>query len=151
MSRAVYRRSPVMRASPGPLRGATVARGITLGLAMLALAACSPGGMGGEASSAAVGPSGAAAGQTDLATQQACRRRVNEMYDIRNRSDIYAMNPSSSTPFSANYQPDVPSRGLSGQFAYDRSLAECEHNAATGAEQVDIPPAAPPPSTARGR
>jgi hypothetical protein len=103
-------------------------------LAILALSACSGGPLGGRTSSDAVGPSGtAAAGPTDLATQQACRRRVNEMYDIRDRGDIYAANPSVNTPFSANYQAGVPSRGLSSQFAYEQSLADCERNATNGA------------------
>lgn len=110
------------------------------GLGLLALAACSAGPLGGP-SEEAVGPSGpAATGQPDLATQQACRQRVNEMYEVRERGEIYAANPSVNSPFSANYQPDVPSRGLANQFAYGQSLAECEHNAETGA-------GSPPPPT----
>ena len=113
-----------------------------VGLALLALAACSPGPLAGP-DDEAVGPSGpAAAGQPDLATQQACRQRVNEMYEIRDRGAIYAPNSSVNSPYSANYQPDVPSRGLADQFAYGQSLAECEHNAETGAES---PSGAPPP------
>jgi hypothetical protein len=102
-------------------------------LAMLALSACSGGPLGGlfggHASSDAVGPSGAAGpGPVDLATQQACRRRVNEMYEIRDRGDIYAANPSSNTPSSANSEVGVPSRGLASQFAYERSRADCERD-----------------------
>jgi len=109
----------------------------------MALADCSAGPMGGPSDNA-VGPSGTAAeGNTDLATQQACRQRVNEMYEIRDRGDIYAANPSVNSPFSANYQPDVPSRGLSNQFAYGQSLAECEHNAVNGAESPRLPPSPP--------
>jgi hypothetical protein len=126
------------------------APGVALGLAMLALSACSAGPMGGGASSDAVGPSGTAAeGRTDLATQQACRQRVNEMYDIRDRGDIYVANPSVNTPFSANYQPGVPSRGLSGQFAYEQNIAECERNARNGAGEGALPPVSPP--AAKGR
>jgi hypothetical protein len=65
------------------------------------------------------------------------------MYDIRDRGDIYAANPSSNTPYSANSYAGVPSRGLSGQFAYDEAVAACEHNALTGAD-IDTPPPAPP-------
>jgi hypothetical protein len=118
--------------------------GLALAAAVVMLSACSSGGMGG-ASDEAVGPSGtAASSQADLATQQACRQRVNEMYEVRDRGAIYTPNPSVNTPFSANYQPDVPSRGLSNQFSYDQSVAECEHNAATGADSSPLPLPAPP-------
>lgn len=151
MSRAVFLRPPAAgMAAYGAAHGSPgVTYGVTLVVTMLALSACSAGPMGG-ASSEAVGPSGVAAeAPPDLATQQACRRRVNEMYDIRDRGDIYAANPSMNTPFSANYQPGVPSRGLSSQFAYEQSVAECERNARNGAERVNPLPPAPP--AAKGR
>jgi hypothetical protein len=155
MSRAAIRRPSVTGARPAGNPGnqrrvaSQVIRAAVPALVLLALTACSAGPMGGV-SDTAVGPSGrTAAGNTDLATQQACRQRVNEMYEIRNRGDIYASNPSVNAPFSANYQPGVPSGGLSNQYAYDQSLTECEHNAANGAEGPGIAPAPPPP--ARGR
>jgi hypothetical protein len=118
---------------------------------LLALAACSAGPMGG-ASDSAVGPSGpASTGGADLATQQACRQRVNEMYEVRNRGDIYSSNSSVNTPYSASYQSGVPTRGLSNQFAYDESLAECEHNTANGAEGPTVAPPAAPPVAKKGR
>jgi hypothetical protein len=155
MSRATFRRSPVIGANdattPGMALGTMprVIRVAAPGLLLLALTACTAGPMGGVSDNA-VGPSGpATAGNTDLATQEACRQRVNEMYEIRNRSDIYTANPSVNSPFSANYQPDVPSRGLSNQFAYGQSLSECEHNAANGA---NVPAVQPAPSPAfKGR
>ena len=129
-----------------------VVRSLVTGLAVLALSACSAGPMGG-ASSDAVGPSGTAAqGRTTLDTQEACRQRVNEMVDKQNRPAIYAANSSLNTPFSANFQPMVTSRGLSGQFAYERAVADCEHNALAGPD-VEAPAlettAAPP--AAKGR
>jgi hypothetical protein len=136
-------------APKGVVPGGVALTGVLLALAVLTLSACSAGPMGGT-SSAAVGPSGtAAAGGADLATQQACRQRVNEMYEIRDRGDIYAANPSNNTPFSANSQVGVPSHGLSGQFAYDQSVAECERNAMSGAAPVAAPPS--PPLGATGR
>jgi hypothetical protein len=112
-------------------------------LALLALSACSAGGMGGGGDSG-VGPSGTAAERrTDLETQQACRDRTNELYEQRERAQIYAPASSVNTPFSANYQPDVPSRGLSGQFAYEQTKAECER-AGTGSIDQRAPNAAPP-------
>ena len=155
MSRAFLRRPLFAGArdgsTPGMARRATsrTIRAAVPGLFLLSLAACSAGSMGGAGDNA-VGPTGPAAqGNTDLATQQACRQRVNEMYEVRDRGDIYTANPSVNSPFSANYQPDVPSRGLSNQFAYDQSLAECEHNAANGAEGPGMAP--PPPPAAKGR
>ncbi len=74
------------------------------------------------------------------------------MYEIRNRGDVYTANPSVNAPFSANYQPDVPTRGLSNQFAYGQSVAECEHNTANGADSPTVaPPPPPPPTAAKGR
>jgi hypothetical protein len=152
MSRAACRRPLVTGACQGSTPGlarATASRVIRATVPcvlLLTLAACTAGPMGGAGGSA-LGPSGPAAqGNTDLATQQACRQRVNEMYEVSNRGDIYTANPSVNSPFSANYQPDVPSRGLSNQFAYDQSLTECEHNTGNGAEGPGIaPPAAKGP------
>lgn len=86
MSRAAIRRPSVTGARPANNAGnqrrvaSQVIRAAVPGLVLLAVTACSAGPMGG-ASDSAVGPSGrAAAGNTDLATQQACRQRVNEMY-----------------------------------------------------------------------
>ena len=114
-----------------------VVRSMATGLAMLALTACSPGSMnpGGGTSSDSVGPSGSAAeSRASLQTQQACRERANQIVDQQRRADIYAPNSSLNTPFSANFQPDVPSRGLSGQFAYEQTQADCERN--SGAPNV---------------
>jgi hypothetical protein len=113
-------------------------------LAMLALSACSAGSMG-PGDFGAVGPSGdAGQTRTDLATQSACRQRANEMYEQRDRSRIYAANSAENTPYSANSSVGVPSRGLSGQFAYDQTIAECERNTGTGASLPDNPVTPPP-------
>jgi hypothetical protein len=117
-------------------------------LALLALSACSAGGMGGGSDSG-IGPSGTAAERrTDLETQQACRDRTNEMYEQRDRAEIYAPQSSVNTPFSANYQPDVPSRGLSGQFAYEQTKAECEREG-TGSIDQRAPNTAQPAANSR--
>ncbi len=140
MSRAAFPRS--------------LALGAAQGLALL-LSACSAGSMGGSAPT--VEPNGVVIdGSTDLATQQACRERVNEMYNIRERGEIYAPASAVNTPYSSNYEAGVPSRGLSNQFAYGQSLAECERNARNGsgptltpAAPPASPPAAPPAATPR--
>jgi hypothetical protein len=99
-------------------------------------------------SSDAVGPAGAPAqGRTSLETQQACRRQINEMVDKQNRPAIYAANSSLNTPFSGNFQPSVSSRGLSGQFAYEQALADCERGGGTG---TNVPMPIVTPSNVRG-
>jgi hypothetical protein len=113
---------------------------------LVILPGCSAGPMGGDA----VGPSGPA-GRADLATQHACRARVNEMYETRNRADIYAPNSMANSPYSANSQVGVPSTGLSSRFAYEQSVAECERNAVSDAGDAAVPPASPPPAGAKGR
>ena len=126
-------------------------RSLATGLAMLVLTACSAGSLnpGGGVSSDAVGPSGTAAERrTALETQQACRDRANTIVDEQRRPDIYAPNSSLNTPFSANFQPDVPSRGLPAQFAYEKTEADCERNAGTGAGTTDTVPS---PLPANGR
>jgi hypothetical protein len=140
MSRASFTVVPGVRALSRPFRASVPC------IAALALAACSSGST--TPSSYAVGPSGTAGGgRSDLATQQACRQRANEMYEQRNRADIYAASPSTNTPYSGNSYVGVPSRGLSGEFAYGRTVADCERNAGTTAPAY-VPP---PPPTARGR
>jgi len=122
--------------------------GMVRWLLILALSGCSAGSMGGPASSDAVGPSGAAAdGRTSLETQVACRQRANEISEVRDRDQIYAANSSLNSPFSANFQPMVPSRGLSGQFAYEKTIADCESNAATGGDRSTV---APPTAAVKG-
>jgi hypothetical protein len=116
-------------------------------VALLTLTACSAGSLNPGGGSYAIGPSGAGArGQPSLATQQACRQRTSEIFEKRNRPEIYAANPSLNSPFSANFQPDVPSRGLSTQFAYEQTAAECERNAGTASSRTDTLPAAAAPA-----
>jgi hypothetical protein len=111
---------------------------MAFGLATLALTGCSadspfPGGGGAAGSSTAVDS------EPDLSTQIACRQRVSEIYDQRNRGDIYSANSSMNTPYSANYQPAITSRGLADQFSYGQMMSQCERNTGTGAERSEIP------------
>jgi hypothetical protein len=76
----------------------------------------------------------------DADTAAACRQRANEIYDRQNRADIYAPNSSANSPFSANYTPDNPSRGLSQLYAHDQLVSNCVRNTGTGAERSQPPP-----------
>lgn len=80
--------------------------------------------------------------QANSQTLAACRQRANEVFDRQNRGAIYAPNSSANSPFSANFTPDNPSRGLSQQFAHDRLVNDCVRNTGTGSERSQ-PPAAP--------
>jgi len=77
----------------------------------------------------------------------ACRQRADEAYNLTHRGDIYAPASQMNTPFSANYQPGVPDRGLSNLYERDRMVSDCVRN--TGADSDRTPPGAPLPP-ARG-
>ncbi len=127
------------------------ASGLVMALAMLVLPACS-GGSSGTAGFGAPGPSGdtAASQPASLETQAACRQRVNEMFERRERAEIYAPASQMNTPFSANYTPDVPNRGLANQFFYEKTKSECERNAGTGAGSINaVTPVSAPPAANR--
>ena len=129
--------------------------GVAPGLAMLALSACSPGGLVDSTGfSTAVGPSGLIAGPSgppaSLDTQEACRARVNEMYERRDRADLYAPGSTVNTPFSSNYQSGVTSRGLANQYAYEKTKYDCERGAGTASSQTAAPaPMSVPPGPNR--
>jgi hypothetical protein len=102
------------------------------------------GGIGGGMSSGAVGPGVVASGRpANLERQQACRQRVNEMYERRDRAEIYRPAAAVNTPFSSNYEFGDMSRGLAGQFGYERTRLECEHNTSVDAAPPVLPPASP--------
>jgi hypothetical protein len=95
-------------------------------LGVIALSACDHAPPGGQA-------------QADAATQAACRQRAEQAYEQQNRGQIYSTQSQVNMPYSANYVPDVPNRGLSDVFAHDRMVSNCVRNTGTGAER-------PPPS-----
>ena len=113
-------------------------------LAVLALSGCSAGPLGSLRS-------GTSAAIPDVpvtaATQAACRQRVNEMYERRNRAEIYAPNSAMNSPYSGGYQSGLSTRGLSSQFDYERTLRECERNSGTADDRSQAPIA--PPSAKR--
>ncbi|HTW72708.1 MAG TPA: hypothetical protein VME47_22710 [Acetobacteraceae bacterium] len=87
---------------------------------------------------------------------EACRRRADEVYNLTHRGDIYASESQVNTPYSADYQPGLPERGLSQLYARDQMVSDCVRN--TGAEGnrtpsgtelpsgIIVSPGAPPPS-----
>jgi hypothetical protein len=102
-----------------------VSTGLLLGA--LALSACD-----------APPPTGQA--RADAATQAACRQRANQVYEQQNRAQIYSPQSQVNSPYSANYTPDVPNRGLSDLYAHDRMISDCVRNIGTGAERPSQPP-----------
>jgi hypothetical protein len=83
------------------------------------------------------------AGRSDAATQAACRAHADQVYDERNRADIYAPLSSVNTPYSANYTPGVTNRGLADLYARDSLIRDCVRNTGTETSR-DVPP---PPAT----
>jgi hypothetical protein len=71
-------------------------------------------------------PQARAAAETDAA----CRQRADEAYDRQNRGEIYSITDR-NVPFSANYLPDVPNRGLSQLYAHDVMVRDCVRNTGT--------------------
>ncbi len=84
--------------------------------------------------------------QADAQTVAACRQRANQVYDQQNRGVIFSQQQQSNMPFSANYTPDNPSRGLSAQFGFDRMVNDCIRN--TGTETTRTPDNAGTPTSA---
>jgi hypothetical protein len=103
-------------------------------LCTVALCACADGG----------GPPLTGQALADSQTREACRDRVNQAFELRDRTQIYSPLSQVNTPYSASYLPDRDDRGLSDQFEHDTMLSNCIRN--TGAGSGPNPtPAAPAP------
>lgn len=89
--------------------------------------------------------------QADAATRAACRQRADQVYERQNRGQIYSPQTQVNTPFSADYTPDRPDRGLSQLFAHDKLVSDCVRNTGTGAERGPdgAPPASGPTSASK--
>ena len=88
--------------------------------------------------------------QADAETRAACEKRANDAYDQQNRAEIYAPQSQVNTPYSTNYIPGDPNRGLSDLFVHDRMIADCVRNTGTGTDrnvppEEPLPPPPPPP------
>ncbi len=120
-------------------RFAAVAAPAAALFACLAVAAC----QGSQAPLIAGGGIGGGIGPTDASTRAACAQHAEEVYNQRNRADIYAPQSSVNAPYSANYNPGSTDRGLSEQFAHSAMIRDCVRNTGTETNR-DVPP---PPST----
>jgi hypothetical protein len=106
--------------------------GLAAGLALLS---------GALALSACDAPPQTGQAQADAATRAACQQRAEQADRQQNRAEIYSPPPTVNTPFSANFTPDVPDRGLADLFVHDRMISYCIRNTGTGAERN--PPSVP--------
>ena len=86
--------------------------------------------------------------QADAQTVAACRQRANQVFDQQNRGAIFSQGSQANMPFSANYTPDMPSRGLSQQFGFDRMVNDCIRNTGTGTSRTQSGEAAAAAHTA---
>jgi hypothetical protein len=100
-------------------------------LCAMALCACADGG-GAPLSGQAL---------ADSQTRDACRDRVNQAFEVRDRAQIYSPLSQVNTPYSAGYLPEQDDRGLSDQFEHDTMLSNCIRNTGTGSGPTPIPPA----------
>ena len=115
-----------------------MSRVVTISLAFLALASCSPGSTG-PTGSITSGPS-----RADAATEAACRQRADQVYDRQNRGEIYSPQSGVNSPSSAFYAPGDDSRSLGRIFARDRMIRECVRNTGTGADRGGVAPTGAP-------
>lgn len=67
---------------------------------------------------------------TDRDTAAACRQQANNTYAIQNRDQIYRIQDPFS-PQSGTGLTDLPTRGLSDQFAQERMVQDCIRNTGT--------------------
>lgn len=105
--------------------------------ATLVLAACTFGSQGGGSS-----PAGGVLSTTDAATEAACRQRADEMYNRQHRGELYSAPSSMNSPYSANYNAGITTRGLSDLYARDTAIRDCVRN--TGTETDRTAPGTPP-------
>lgn len=101
------------------------------------LAACETpqGGMGG------MGATSTGDARTDAAILAACRQRANEVYDRRNRAEIYAPQYGGNSPLSGTYTDVGVNRGLSAQFAFEQMVRDCVRTANITGGSAGAPPA----------
>jgi hypothetical protein len=112
-------------------------------LACLALAACDNPRSPFEFGSRGIG---GGLGNADPATRVACTERAEQIYNQRNRADIYTPQSSINAPFSGSYQPGTTDHGLSDRYAQDAMIRDCVRN--TGTETGRVLPSAPEPGPA---
>jgi hypothetical protein len=82
--------------------------------------------------------------QSDAQTRAACRERANQVFDQQNRGAIFSGQSQANMPFSANWTPDVPNRGLSQQFGFNQIVNDCVRN--TGTETTRTSPGSGTPA-----
>lgn len=103
-------------------------------VALLALAACDNPGSPLNASGI-----GGGIGHADPALVTACTQHADQVYNQRNRAEIYTPQSSVNSPFSANYIPGMTDRGLSTQYAHESMIRDCVRNTGTETSRT-VPP-----------
>ena len=115
------------------------------------LAACDTPQGGGMTGMGAAGMGATSTGdaKADAAILTACRQRANEVYDRRNRAEIYAPQYGGNSPLSGTYTDVGVNRGLSAQFAFEQMVRDCVRTANISGGAAGAPPATPTtPATA---
>ncbi len=83
--------------------------------------------------------------KADAAVLQACRQRANEVYDRRNRAEIYAPQYGGNSPLSGGYTDVGINRGLSAQFSFEQMVRDCVRQSnVSGERAIGTTPASAP-------
>ena len=80
---------------------------------------------------------------TDRATLAACRDYASQLYDRRNRGEIYSINQV-GVPYSGSYLPGYQTVQLAEKYDNSQVVDDCIRNTGTGISREDA--AAPPAS-----
>jgi hypothetical protein len=75
----------------------------------------------------------------DAAILDTCRQRANQAYDRQNRAAIYAPQYTANAQGSVAYPDTGVTRGLSGQFGFDRMVRDCVRTASVSGARADAP------------
>ena len=68
---------------------------------------------------------------TERDTRAACRRQADEVYQLRHRSEIYALHPTDA-PASGALGLPLPTAGLADRFEQEQQIDSCVRDVGTG-------------------
>jgi hypothetical protein len=82
---------------------------------------------------------------TDRATLAACRDHANQVYETRNRGDLYTINQT-GLPYSASYLAGNQTNDLAARFSNEQIIDDCIRNTGTGISRDNavVPPSEQP-------
>lgn len=73
--------------------------------------------------------------RADAATLAACRDHASQVYNRRNRDQIYTIT-NRDVPFSAGYAPGATDQGLAARYSNDKMVSDCVRNTGTETDRA---------------